>query len=496
MRVDKFVSKSYICSLIKYLKCDSGTGMSDVNGQSALSKASVFFERGRKVAETNNFDYAIELYLDGLRCAPDALKEGHLQLYGLALHRKGRGEAKPTIMEKVKMFGNRKDPLEQMLGAEYLFVKDPDHIAYGEAMLKGAVAGGYKQTAKWVANLIFQANNASSKPSFSTYILLKDSYASIGEFDRALAACQQALKLKPEKGELDREIKRLSAELTVSRGKYDQEGDFTKSIKDRQSQEKRQAQLGVVKSEDFKALAVKEARKALSAEPDHSQNISNLANVLSELENDEGENEAINLLLEAYNRTKDFSYKQQAGQIRIKQIKRKIRKLKSTLDIKGDAPKIRGVLASLNMQLKKVELHHYYLCVENYPTDLSVKYEYGVRLIHEKKYDEAIPFLQEATREPRLKISAMSKVGLCFFHKGWFSDAIDIFTQAIDSHEIKDDAIGKELCYNLASAYQEHGDCERALSLYRKIAQLDFGYKDVSKRVDSLRNKKNGKESV
>ena len=54
-------------------------------------------------------------------------------------------------------------------------------------------------------------------------------------------------------------------------------------------------------------------------------------------------------------------------------------------------------------------------------------------------------------------------------------------------HELKDDAAGKELRYNLARAYEEQGDKEKALEIYRKIAQFDFGYKDVSQRVDKLR---------
>jgi len=84
----------------------------------------------------------------------------------------------------------------------------------------------------------------------------------------------------------------------------------------------------------------------------------------------------------------------------------------------------------------------------------------------------------------------MDKIGYCFFMKGWFTDAIDIFTQAINSYEIKDDNIGKELRYNLARAMEENGDTEKALEIYRKLAQIDFSYSDVSQRVDKLRNKK------
>jgi tetratricopeptide (TPR) repeat protein len=81
----------------------------------------------------------------------------------------------------------------------------------------------------------------------------------------------------------------------------------------------------------------------------------------------------------------------------------------------------------------------------------------------------------------------MDKVGYCFFMKGWYSDAVDVFARAIETYEIKDDAMAKELRYNLARAYEEQNDKQKALEIYRRIAQLDFGFKDVSERVDQLR---------
>jgi tetratricopeptide (TPR) repeat protein len=131
--------------------------------------------------------------------------------------------------------------------------------------------------------------------------------------------------------------------------------------------------------------------------------------------------------------------------------------------------------------------------VENYPTDLNAKYEYGLRLVNNERYDEAIPLFQEAQKDPRRKIAAMDKIGLCFYMKGWLADAIDVFTRAIDSYEIKDDTVGKELRYNLARVYEQQGDAEKALEIYRKIAQTDFTFKDVSQRVEKLRQLKEKK---
>jgi tetratricopeptide (TPR) repeat protein len=451
-----------------------------------LAKARVFFERARKVAETDNFDYAIDMYLEGLRCAPDALQEGHIPLCELGLRRQGKGGKKPSMVERVKRLRG-KTPLEQMLNAEYLFAKDPDHLPYAEAMLKAAAAGSYKKTAGWLANLVFQTNNAAAKPSFQTYVLLKDCYAAVGEFDKALVACQRAMKLKPEDAELADEFKELSAELTVARGRYDQEGDFRQSIKDREVQEKLQAQQSVVKTEDYRLTAVKEARDAFAREPHLSQNIFNLAEALSDLRTEEAENEAMEFLEDTYKAKDDFSFKEQAGKLRIKQLKRMIKESRVAAEANPEDERAKSQLSELSAQLNSAELEHYRLCVDNYPTDLRAKYEYGVRLLRDGRYDEAIPLFQEAQRDPRRKISSMDKIGLSFFMKGWYADAIDVFTRAIDSYEIKDDGVAKELRYNLARAYEAQGDGEKALELYRKIAQLDFAYKDVHQRIDKLR---------
>ncbi len=455
----------------------------------AAAKAKAFFDKAATVAETGNFDYAIDMYLQGLRYAPDALMEGHLPLCELALHRRGKSGRKPGVMDKVKHLRG-KTPLEQMLNAEYLFAKNPEHLPYAEAMLKAAVAGGYTKTAGWIANLIFQTANASENPSVQTYILLKDAYCTLGQFDKAIAACQHAAKLKPADKALADEFKNLSAELTMARGKYDGEGDFRKSIKDREVQERLHSQAGVVKTEDYRAGAVEEARKKIAQNPNLQANIFELAEALSDLENDKDENDAIALLESRHKATSDFSYQQRAGLLKMKQLRRKIRQAKDMLESNPGDAQAGAEFEQLSAQLDRVELEHYRLSVENYPTDLSAKFDYALRLVKNKQYNEAIPLFQEAQRDPRRKIAAMNQVGCCFFVKGWLDDAIDVFTQALNSYELKDDATGKELRYNLARAYEEQGDMPKALDIYRKIAQADFAYKDVSQRVDDLRRKK------
>jgi tetratricopeptide (TPR) repeat protein len=290
------------------------------------AKAKLFFEKADEAAANYNFDYAIDLYLQGLRCNPDALQDGHLRLRELALSRQAKGGKKPSIMERMK-YSRGKTPLEQLLNAEYLMARDPEHLPYIEAMLKAAVAGGYNQTVKWIADLLFAANNASENPSAHAYLLLKDSYAAMGLWDRAIAACQHAAKIRPDDADIADEAKRLSAEMTVSRGRYDEAGDFRKSIKNREEQEILQSQHGVVKTKDYRVLAADAARRAYEQNPQSSQSIFGLAGALADMRTDHAEEEAIRLLEDAYKKRQDFSFKEKAGLVRIGQVKRKIREV-------------------------------------------------------------------------------------------------------------------------------------------------------------------------
>ena len=216
-----------------------------------------------------------------------------------------------------------------------------------------------------------------------------------------------------------------------------------------------------------------------------------LADALSDMETKDAENEAIELLEKAYKARDDFSFRRRAGQLRMKQIRRRIRQAKSIIEADPSNEKAKTVLGQLTAFLDKIELEHYRLCMKNYPTDLKTKYEYGVRLVRSKRYDEAIPLFQEAQKDPRRKIGSMNQIGVCFFMKGWFADAIDVLNRAIEAYKLKDDATGKELRYNLARAHEEKGDTEKSLEIYRRIAQTDFSYKDVSGRVDKLRGSQN-----
>ena len=87
-------------------------------------KGQAFFDQGDQVAETGNWDYAIEMYTEGLRRDPCNMERGHIKLREVGLKRKMTGGKGPGMMEQLKRSGG-KGIDEKLANASYLLGKDP-----------------------------------------------------------------------------------------------------------------------------------------------------------------------------------------------------------------------------------------------------------------------------------------------------------------------------------------------------------------------------------
>jgi tetratricopeptide (TPR) repeat protein len=450
-------------------------------------KARTFFERAEEVAATDNFDYAIDLYLEGLKRSPEEIELGYKQLRQLALIRQAKGGKKPSMLEKMR-HSRAKEPLEKMLNATYLLARDPDNLVYVEALLHAASEGNYFKVVSWIGDVLLQANMSSEKPSLEQFLLLRDCYLKAGIPERAVVTLQWATKLKPNSQELRDELRNLSADLTMAKGKYGQEGDFRDSIKDKDIQAELQSQDRAVKTENYRIRAVEEARKALANKPDSPLNLMRLADALGDLADGKSEDQAIDLMESSFRHTGSFSFKKHAGELAIKAWRRRARDIKKRLDAEPENNALKAAFDQASHKLAIIELEHYKRCVENYPTDSGLKYQLGLCYLKGSLFDEAIPMFQEARKDPRNNVNALMKIGIAFFMKGWYTDALDVFKEAINTYDIKDDGTAKELQYNLGRTYEQQGDKANALEIYRKLAQIDYSYKDVRVRVDALRS--------
>ena len=460
-----------------------------------INRAREFFRKGSEVAYTLNYDYAIEIFLDGLSFWPDALEEGHKPLREIALRRQASGGKKSGFGDSSKYKKNPgKTHKDQMLKAEYLWSKEPAHTNHMTDMLKAALEGNFSDTALWVANMLFAANRQKDKPSVQTYVLLRDSYIKLEIFPLALQACQQALQLKPNDTELSESMRDLSAQATMQQGKYDEEGDFRNSIRDRETQDKLHGQDQLIRTKQTQYDIIAQAYEQYRADPKVPGKINKLVDALCQTELSDKEDEAVEILEKAYGEFGLFRYKQRGGNIRIKQLNRQLRDLEDQVKKDNTNELLKQQIQVVSRQVMEAELEHYKLCSENYPTDMGIKFEYGKRLMRVRRYDDGIPCFQEARNDPRFRIQALNYIGRCFFYKQWYADAIETFQQALEIVEGSEGSVAKELRYNLGRAYEADGQTEEALKCFRKVAQIDFNYLNVKDRIDALRQKERGEQ--
>ena len=134
-------------------------------------KGKAYFDRAKTVADTGNYDYAIDMYIEGLFREPLNIPE-HEALRDISLRRKVKGGKPASGFMGAKPRFKGKAPKEQMLNAEWLLAKDPGNIAHMSALLKHAFAADYKEIIHWFGPVMLHANRTQKYPHPRYYLEL------------------------------------------------------------------------------------------------------------------------------------------------------------------------------------------------------------------------------------------------------------------------------------------------------------------------------------
>ena len=123
-------------------------------------KARVFFERGDVVAATENFEYAIEIYVTGLGFDPDNL-DGHRSLREIGLLRKAKGGKDLGMFDKMKLGPKRGDDAKNALNAARLLAYDPGNTDRMLQFNGHARNAGMTCSADWIQKTLDRATGRS-----------------------------------------------------------------------------------------------------------------------------------------------------------------------------------------------------------------------------------------------------------------------------------------------------------------------------------------------
>ncbi len=470
-------------------------------------KAGRFFEHAQTVADAHNYDYAIDLYINGLRHDPGNM-EKHEALRDVALRRKVSG-GKPAgfaekLTDKIKVSG--RSPIDNMLQAEKFWSLDPLNVGHMRDVMKHAVEADNREdelnlgeVAYWVGVMCLDLN-AQAKNDKNINLDLRDLFAQIEAFDKAVEACKRALSKDPNNGRLLAELKDLEAENTMKAGGYSDgdkvgEGGFRKYIRDKAKQKALAEEDTINQTGSALDNTIARRRAEYEEDPSDIERLQKLVEVLIQKETDESENQAIELLEQARDTTGQYRFKMRIGDIRMKQMNRNIRQLKKQLAGKtGDRAMVQQYQEAAKHMLA-FELQEYEERVKNYPTDMSLRFELGKRLYQSKKLDDAIGAFQQAKADPKYRSASHMYLGSCYLNKSWFDEAVDTLKQGLESHKFKDDKLAMDLQYLLMDALEQiarkNNDLEKAQEareVASDILQTDINYRDIRERMDKLRN--------
>lgn len=121
--------------------------------------------------------------------------------------------------------------------------------------------------------------------------------------------------------------------------------------------------------------------------------------------------------------------------------------------------------------------------VDRNPTDPQLRYELGLALFNAGNHSDAIPHLQQATRNPHIRTRVLLLLGRTFKAKNMHDLAIKQLSDALaDLHAM--DGTKKEVLYEKGLIHEDMGDKDAALDSFKQIYEVDYGYRDVAKRVE------------
>ncbi len=463
-------------------------------------KAAAWFRQAQTAADTRNYEYAITCYLTGVKFDPTSL-EIHKTLFDLASMYRSSGGKSASGREVRELLGDKR-PIDRFAAAELEWLKNATDPQLALKFMDIAAELGLNEVGEWVGgiglNAAMSATGAGSpKARKSALVDFMERFEALGKFALAVKCGEGALAIDRNDAPLAGRVRNLSAKATMNQGRYEenvgQEGSFRGSIRDLEGQKALNDEDSLSVTEEAAQRRVDRTRAEFEANPNDGNVILKYADMLRKEGSEKNEIEAMKVLIGGFKSLKEYRFKLLADDIKMSINRRRLRTKRENATAAGDAAKLAEVEKNEQMVFQD-EISIFEERCKAYPTDLNWKYQLGTRLFEAGRFHDAIPMLQEAQQDPRVRPRALHMIGICFLKEGWFDEAVESLRQAVDLYEIKDDENHLSMRYDLLTALEqyarEHKDlaaAEEAGKIASGIAMKQLTYRDIKARRDALR---------
>lgn len=461
-----------------------------------MGAADNFFTKAEQALKKRNYEYAIELWLQGLAIDPDRLEERQ-KLRGTAIKRVQEnggntmgGAAlkfkKLGPLGKIKKLGMGKKWEEQILEIEQFLRDAPENPDQNLNLANAFKQTDRPESAIWAYNCVVgvQPNNVDALKALGAL------HHEQGDVEAAIKAWERVKAARPEDQEAGKAIRDLSAAAMMKqaedrRQKAGSDGSFRDLLKDSDQSEKLEQKQKIIRTADDARDAIELKKEEIAANPTTTRLWRELGDLHLKLKDFDAARTAYEEAIKID--PQDLYASEKLGTLNERKFESRLEDAVAALNASPNDEGLKAKVAQLKQEQQLFLLEEYERRVAAHPTDYAMKYQLGVLYKRHKKYDDAIKQFQLSAKDPKFSTRSNHYSGKCFHAKKLFDLAIKQYDNALSSVAEPDSDTAKELRYDLATAYQAKGDKEKALSLLEEIMSVDIGFKDVSQKVDEIR---------
>jgi tetratricopeptide (TPR) repeat protein len=321
----------------------------------------------------------------------------------------------------------------------------------------------------------------------------------MGQFDQAIACWHRVEQAKPHDEEAQQAISRLSVEKTIHKGGYDpallggasKSGDGGQPARPMSVARLSKANSGETDEETAaESLPPEERLKAAVArDPAHVDSYFRLADYYL---NQQRMDDAQQVLEQAHQATGggDPSVRERLEDLQLRRAARQLALAQQNFT-QLKTPEAQQLAEQAKAQANQVELEVYAARADRDPHNPRLQFELGMRLKRAGKPKQAITALQAARSDPKRRALVLLELGECFQKIEQYKLALSHYEQSLEACDPSDVDARKLALYRagvLASGLRELDRSERYLT---ELAGLDYGYRDVSDRLDKIAELRN-----
>ncbi len=283
------------------------------------------------------------------------------------------------------------------------------------------------------------------------------------EFDQAIACWRRVEQAKPGDFEAQRAISELTVERTIHKGGYEKEVESRVG-----SGEK------VPAAQPRRELPPEEKiKRKIADDPTDLSAYHSLAQLYINQEDYKKAEEVYAKACEVSENDADLREKLEDMQLRY------VRQQITLAEDDESRQKLRK-------ELIEKELVFYQNQCQRYPNNLGFRYDLGLRYHLSGQVNEAIKEFQQGRRDPRHKGACMLALGKCFEKIKQYRLAASHYESATEEIPDREGKQKKDALYRAGRLALGLKDPDLAEKYLTRLAELDFGYKDVSTLLDKI----------